>query len=95
MSIDLLDKVIYRLRDVIPYLPRDGCLIKGRIEYGDQDIVISSTMPQDVGLEGIVLYEGENSFIIITKEDRIKRINKRGHVFSILGISRMNCTIWE
>lgn len=42
-----------------------------------------------MGIEGIVLYEGENSFILITKNNCVKQVYKKGHLFSILGIDRM------
>lgn len=50
--------------------------------------MISSTLPQDVGIEGIVLYEGENMFMMITTKNQVKRVPKRGHTFRVLGIKR-------
>ena len=62
-------------------------------------------MPQDVGVEGIVLVEGENSFTIITPNNTIKRINKKGHAFQIQNIDsieskfilscRKDYTVWR
>lgn len=49
-----------------------GCLLR----------VEKSKCPTYIGTEGIVLQETENTFRIVTREDRLKTILKSGNVFS-------------
>ena len=54
-----------------------GCLLR----------VTRSSLPEDIGLEGIVLLESKNQFTVITKRNCIRKINKKDHVFQVLGVS--------
>ena len=56
---------------------KEGCLVR----------ITRSSLPEDIGLEGIVLLETKNQFTIITKKNCIRKVNKKDHVFQILGIS--------
>ena len=61
---------------VIHEMAKEGSIVK----------VLRAKMPQDVGLQGIVLHEGGNSYHVLTKSNSVKRINKRGHVFELMGL---------
>ena len=49
-------------------------------------IVVSSKIPFDVGMEGIVLLELENVFVLLLRDNRVRRVVKKGHVFAIVGL---------
>ena len=49
-------------------------------------IVVSSKIPFDVGMEGIVLLELENVFVLLLRDNRVRRVVKKGHVFVIVGL---------
>ena len=49
-------------------------------------IVVSSKIPFDVGMEGIVLLELENVFMLLLRDNRVRRVVKKGHVFAIVGV---------
>ena len=66
-----------RIQSQIKGMGKEGCLFR----------VIRSSLPEDIGLEGIVLLETKNQFTIITKKNCIRKINKRDHVFQVLGVS--------
>lgn len=44
-------------------------------------------MPQDVGIEGIVLLEGKDVFYMITCQNCVKKVVKNGRVFEVMGVS--------
>ena len=48
--------------------------------------MVRSSMPQDIGAEGIVLLETRNQFVVVTKQNRLRKVNKRGHLFQLLGV---------
>ena len=41
-------------------------------------------MPQDVGIEGIVLLEGKDVFYMITCQNCVKKVVKNGRVFEVM-----------
>ena len=43
-------------------------------------------MPQDVGIEGIVLLEGKDMFYIITCQNCVKKVIKNGRIFEVMGV---------
>ena len=49
-------------------------------------IVVSSKIPFDVGMEGIVLLELGNVFVMLLRDNRVRRVVKKGHVFAIVGL---------
>ena len=49
-------------------------------------IVVSSKILFDVGMEGIVLLELENVFVLLLRDNRVRRVVKKGHVFAIVGL---------
>ena len=57
-------------------MDKEGCLLS----------VVRSSMPQDIGAEGIVLLETRNQFVLVTKQNRLRKVNKRGHLFQLLGV---------
>ena len=57
-------------------MDKEGCLLS----------VVRSSMPQDIGAEGIVLLETRNQFVVVTKQNRLRKVNKRGHLFQLLGV---------
>lgn len=65
-----------RKRDAIKGMGKEGCLLS----------VVRSCMPQDIGIEGIVVLETRNQFVLVTKKDRLKKVNKKGHLFQLLGV---------
>ena len=69
-----------RKKDAIKGMGKEGCLLS----------VVRSSMPQDVGIEGIVLLETRNQFVLVTKKDRLRRVNKKGHLFQLLGVDGRN-----
>ena len=65
-----------RRKDAIKVMDKEGCLLS----------VVRSSMPQDIGSEGIVLLETRNQFVLVTKQNRLRKVNKRGHLFQLLGV---------
>ena len=49
-------------------------------------IVVSSKIPFDIGMEGIVLLELENVLVLLLRYNRVRRVVKKGHVFAIAGL---------
>ena len=37
-------------------------------------------------MEGIVLLELENVFVLLLRDNRVRRVVKKGHVFAIVGV---------
>ena len=52
------------------------------------EIVVRSSMPQDVGVQGIVLLEGRDVLYIITDQNAVNKIVKNGRVFEVVGLSK-------
>lgn len=45
-------------------------------------------MPQDVGVQGIVLLEGENILYMISHQNYVKKVVKKGRIFEVVGVCK-------
>ena len=48
---------------------------------------MSSSIPSDVCVEGMVVLETEGLFVLLLREGRMRRVLKKGHVFEMVGLS--------
>ena len=55
---------------------KEGCHLK----------VIRSNIPEDMGVEGIVLLESKNQFVLVTPQNNVRKVNKIKHVFQVIGV---------
>lgn len=53
--------------------------------HGAQVVVLASRNPSQVGLEGIILWEGRNFILIVTPTNEFKQLPKAGCLFEIEG----------
>ena len=63
-----------------------GAFFAVRSGWKELRIVFSSKITFDVGMEGIVLLELENVFVLLLRDNRVRRVVKKGHVFAIVGL---------
>ncbi|KNB42344.1 hypothetical protein JH06_4059 [Blastocystis sp. subtype 4] len=64
-----LEGTTEEIQSQIKGMGKEGCLVR----------ITRSSLPEDIGLEGIVLLETKNQFTIITKKNCIRKVNKKDH----------------
>ena len=69
-----------RLQKEIHTMAKEGCHIR----------VIRSNLPEDMGVEGIVLLESKNQFVLVTTKNRVRKVTKSNHVFQVIGVESMS-----
>ena len=65
-----------RLQKEIHTMAKEGCHIR----------VIRSTLPEDMGVEGIILLESRNQFVLVTTKNKVRKVAKPNHVFQVMGV---------
>ena len=71
--------VIRRIQKEIHTMAKEGCHIR----------VIRSNLPEDMGVEGIVLLESKNQFVLVTTKNKVRKVTKANHVFQVIGVESM------
>ena len=65
-----------RLQKEIHAMAKEGCHIR----------VIRSNSPEDMGVEGIILLESKNQFVLVTTKNKVRKVAKPNHVFQVMGV---------
>ena len=84
---EVVPNMMCSMQTTLQSMAKEGCIVRGERWWRWWWVVISSSIPSDVYVEGMVILETENLFVLLLREGRMRKMTKKGHVFEIVGLN--------